>query len=248
MAENPYEPPKAVVADRYQVGPAGGTLEGGIAGEYDLKISAVLGEAWRRTRGLKGSFWAAAIVVFLVIFVINFAVGLFAGAVPEAGAGMLLHFLLQIGLSLVIYPFLLGLLMLSVRHVVELPIGYSMAFAYFGCTWRVLLAALLMTIITFIGFLLLVLPGIYLSFAYMLTLPLIAEKGLGSWRAMEASRRAVTAHWFKVFFLFVIMSFIIALSVIPLGIGLIWTYPMLMNVIAIIYREAFGVEAARVAA
>jgi uncharacterized membrane protein len=250
MAEstNPYEPPQAVVDDTYPVGPAGGTLEGGIAGEYDFSIRAVLGEAWTRTKGLKGAFWAAAIIVFVILMVLNIAVGLVLGAMPAQGPALAVHFVAQLGLSLAVYPFMVGLIMLGVRRSVDLPVGYTMAFGYFGSTGRVLIASFLMLVLVVIGFLLLVLPGIYLSIAYLLVLPLIAEKGLGAWGALEASRKAVTAHWFKVFFLLLIMGVIFVISALPLFIGLIWTYPMMMNVMGILYREMFGVEDARVAA
>jgi uncharacterized membrane protein len=96
-----------------------------------------------------------------------------------------------------------------------------------------------------IGYFLLMIPGIYLFIAYLFTLPLIVEKNLGPWEAMETSRKAVTHHWFKVFFTIIIMHIIVIISAIPLGIGLIWTLPMIFNVGGILYRIMFGVEAAR---
>lgn len=38
----------------------------------------------------------------------------------------------------------------------------------------------------------LVLPGIYLAVSYQLSLPLVADKGLGPWEAMETSRKIVS--------------------------------------------------------
>lgn len=250
MAErNPYQPPKAVVGDRFQTGPAGGSLEAGIAGQYDFKIGAVLGEAWRKTKGLKGAFWAAAILIYLLVFGVSFVLGMLLGIIPEGEpAAILGQLVVQLVLMALIYPFMTGLIMLAVRRSVDLPVSYTMAFGFLDRTGPILLAAILMTLLTFVGFLLLLIPGIYLSLAYALTLPLIAEKGLGAWRAMEASRRAITRRWFKFFALLFLMGIIVIISAIPLGIGLIWTYPMMMNVLGIVYREAFGVEAARASA
>jgi hypothetical protein len=50
-------------------------------------------------------------------------------------------------------------------------------------------------------------PGIYLQIAWLLALPLIADRGAGFWEGMEASRRVVTRHWFKVFAV-VVVSFL----------------------------------------
>jgi uncharacterized membrane protein len=59
---------------------------------------------------------------------------------------------------------------------------------------------------------------------------------------MEASRKAIMHHWFKVFFLLLAMSLIIFASMLPLLIGLNWAYPMSVVLIGILYREIFGVE------
>lgn len=251
MAENnPYQPPQAEVSDRFRTGPAGGTLEGGIAGDYDFKIGGVLGEAWEKTKGIKGAFWGAGIVIFIVVFVVAVILNIFLAAVANQspGAAIIGNLVYQLVFAAITYPFMTGMLMLGVRRSVDLPVTASMAFAFFGRTWPIVLAAILISIFTFVGFLLLILPGLYLSIAYALALPLIAEKELGAWRAMESSRRAVTKHWFKFFFLLILMGLILVVSAIPFGIGLIWTYPMSINVLGIVYREAFGVEAARAAA
>ncbi len=94
-----------------------------------------------------------------------------------------------------------------------------------------------------LGFLLLILPGIYLVVAYMLAIPLAAEKNLNSWKALEVSRKAITHKWFKTFGLFLMIWLILIISILPLGIGLIWTVPWAVNAIGILYREIFGVEA-----
>jgi len=51
------------------------------------------------------------------------------------------------------------------------------------------------------------LPGIYLQIAWLFSLPLVADRGLGFWDALETSRRAATRHWFKLFALF-LLSFL----------------------------------------
>jgi hypothetical protein len=49
-----------------------------------------------------------------------------------------------------------------------------------------------------------ILPGIYLFVAWLFSVPLVADKGLEFWSAMELSRRAVTRVWFHLFALFVL--------------------------------------------
>ena len=248
MNQNPYQTPTANVVKKAQTGAAGGSLQGGINGDYDFKIGDVLGEAWKKTSGMKGPFWGAAIVITLIIFVVVFALsfGLAAGS-RQSQPGFLTQIILQLVIIAVAYPLMAGIIMMGIRRSVDLPISFNLAFSYFGFAGPIILAGILMSVLTMIGFMLLVIPGIYLTVAYYMAIPLIVEKKLGSWQAMEASRRAVTHHWFKVFFLMILMMLIAAVSAIPLGIGLIWTYPMMINVIGILYRDIFGVEEARAA-
>lgn len=105
---------------------------------------------------------------------------------------------------------------------------------------KLALAGILIYVMTIIGFLLLVLPGIYLSIAYVFTLPLIADKGLDVWDAMELSRKTVTKHWFKVFGLLFLLSLIFLAGAIAFGIGLIWAIPlMFITLYGLLYRSIF---------
>ena len=70
---------------------------------------------------------------------------------------------------------------------------------------------------------------------------LVVERGLSPWQALEASRKAISQHWFKVFGLFFVLMLIMLLSMIPLGIGLIWTLPLLIVTMGVLYRTIFGV-------
>lgn len=56
---------------------------------------------------------------------------------------------------------------------------------------------------------------------------------------MEASRKIITKQWFKVFGLGICLGIIVAISAIPLGIGLIWTIPLAMLSMGILYQTIF---------
>jgi hypothetical protein len=49
-----------------------------------------------------------------------------------------------------------------------------------------------------------IVPGVYLFVAWLFSLPLVMDKRLEFWSAMEASRRVVTRVWFEVFGLFLV--------------------------------------------
>lgn len=52
----------------------------------------------------------------------------------------------------------------------------------------------------------LILPGIYLLVAWIFSIPLVADKRLEFWSAMELSRKVVTSVWFQVFGLLILTS------------------------------------------
>lgn len=215
--------------------------------DYDVSLGAVLREAWEKTNGLKGSFWAAGGMVFLAMLVVNIIGTLLGvgGALmggDSAGASIAVMLVLQLVMMAITYPLMTGVLLLGIHRAVDLPISYKSVFGYFAYTLPLIGAGILTIVLIMLGYVLLIIPGIYLSLAYMFVLPLIVEKNLGVWEAMEASRKAVTQHWFKLFFLFLIMMVIVVISVIPLGIGLIWTYPMMVAMMGVLYRDIFGVD------
>lgn len=219
----------------------------GKAQDYDFTIGQVLSEGWQRVSGLKGPFWIAAILVFVIVLlaaIVLTGIGSLLGINETSGLGMATALVVQLAITAIIYPFMAGIVMMGVRRSVDLPVSYNEVFAYFAYVIPLVLAAILMSLLMMLGFILLIIPGIYLAVAYIFTVPLIVDKNMGAWEAMETSRSAVTRHWFKVFFTLVIMGLIFMVSMIPLGLGLIWTYPMMVSVMGIMYRETFGVTQA----
>ncbi|MBU0480995.1 MAG: hypothetical protein KKG47_07825 [Proteobacteria bacterium] len=209
---------------------------------YDFAIMDIIREAWQKTSGAKGPLWGAGILVFLIVMGFSILMGVLLGLVGARSESIAISGALQLALTVAMYPFLAGIMMIGIRRAVDLPISYKMAFGYFGFVVPIVIAAFLVSIMTTLGFILLILPGIYLSLAYMLVIPLIVDKKMSAWQAMEASRKAIHKHWFKVFGLYFVMGFIYLLSLIPLGLGIIWTMPMFVVMSGILYREIFGVS------
>ncbi|MEZ4291022.1 MAG: hypothetical protein R3E53_11035 [Myxococcota bacterium] len=74
---------------------------------------------------------------------------------------------------------------------------------------------------------LLIVPGVYLAIAYQMAMPLVIERGLGLWDALETSRKAITHCWFR--YLLVLLVAVAGLGAElldrPFGIGAIWALP-----------------------
>ena len=127
--DNPYAPPTAEVSDPVLASSAGATLETGVAGEYDFTISEVVTEAWEKTSGMKGTFWAAAILVILIMVAVSVALDFLAGLLvsPVIDPNQANQFQIFVSViselvySVILYPLMAGLLMIGVHRAADFP-------------------------------------------------------------------------------------------------------------------------------
>lgn len=227
-----------------------GSLERGVAGDYMLNVGAILSEAWARTNGAKGTFsialliYGAVVIGVMTALVIFSVVGAFFGALlPGTWLINSWEAIAQLVYIAVVTPMNAGLFIMGLRRSVNAPISGDMVLRYFHLILPLLGLALLMYVMLAIGYVLLIIPGIYLSVAYCLALPLLVDKNLGIWQALETSRKAVSKRWFAVFGLLLILTIANAATALTLFIGMIWTIPWSVIAIGILYRNMFGVEA-----
>ena len=80
----------------------------------------------------------------------------------------------------------------------ELFSGFSQNFS------QLMLTSIVSQLLISIGMIFCWIPGIYLTVAWKFSLPLVMDKGLEFWPAMEVSRKVITRHWFQLFGLMLI--------------------------------------------
>jgi uncharacterized membrane protein len=140
-----------------------------------------------------------------------------------------------------------GLYMVLLKRLRGQEAAVGDIFTFFDYTMLTLaMASILTGILVSIGMLFLILPGIYLAVAYIFTIPLIADKKLEFWTAMELSRKVVTTHWFPALGLIILAGIIAALGVLAIGIGLVVTAPIAGASLAVAYEDLFGDQKAEV--
>jgi len=195
--------------------------------DYDFDIIEMIKAGWARMEGVKAQFVAG----FSIYIAMAIVVQLLLGLVFPQGTDVEPNYLNQQIVGILSYPVLMpimaGIIMMAINHSRGEQIDFKSVFNYYHLTGKLALAGILVYIMTMVGLLLLILPAIYLSVAYAFTLPLIVDKNMDVWAAMEHSRKTVTKHWFKVAGLMGLLTVAMAISAIPLGIGLIWTVPLM---------------------
>lgn len=239
-----YKAPEAQLTTGEESG-SYGSLERGMAGDYSISIGDIFGEAWRRTKGNKGTVWLAVLLYFVAFVVVSFVAGMITGyssfnieQQADASFGSMISY--QILVNLIAAPLTAGMMMIGIKMARDEKTSATEVFAHFDKLLPLVVANIIMSILVTIGLFLLVLPGIYLAVAYMLTLPLIVDKGLGPWQALETSRKAITKHWFAFFGFLIVALLLYIAGALPLLIGLIWVLPLLAIAFGVVYRNIFG--------
>src|SRR5260221_10987938 len=116
--------------------------------------------------------------------------------------------------------------------------GFNLAFLH------LVLAGLIKCLLTSLGFILCILPGIYLGVGYVFALPLVIDKKMEFWPAMEVSRRVVHRHWWSIFALVIVSALIACAGFLVCIVGSLITVPVASATLMYAYEDLFGPEAA----
>lgn len=241
-----YATPESDLAQNRSSEHTGGKVEDAIAGKIEVSMLGTLGEAWRDLRGFKLKCHIATAIwfaVYLVALLISIPVvfGLVAMGADENSASIIASLVQLIAIA-VTMPMMVGITVMGIRHSQRKSVSPGLVLSYFHRAPGAILWYFLMSLMITIGYLLLILPGIYLTFAYMFSLPLMIEKNMGAWQALEVSRKAVTRIWFRATGFLLLISLLLTLGMIPLGIPLIWILPWVTLAFALVYFKLFGAE------
>jgi len=205
---------------------------------YDFSISGVLKEGFRRSDGVKGIFIGAVFIFVILTLLTN---GILEFIFPSENSTVN-AFVASFISGIITVPVHVGIMMMGIFRAREEEFQVADMFNYFAVAMPIVDTYIVTTLIIYLGLMLLIIPGIYLSVAYAFTYMLVVDKGLGTWEAMELSRKTVTAQWFKFFGLSLSIGLIVLISALPLGVGLIWTLPMAYITYGLLYHHLFDDE------
>ncbi|WP_457569014.1 hypothetical protein [Desulfurobacterium sp.] len=100
--------------------------------------------------------------------------------------------------------------------------------------------SVLESIILVIAFMLLVIPGIYLSVGYIFAPYLLIDKRLSPWEALETSRKTVHKHWLQYFIFGLVIFLINVIGALFFLIGLAVTIPLSIVAFIELYERTFN--------
>ncbi len=235
--DDPYRAPQSNVTET-SADQLGGSIENTLGGYAELDIGDVFSEAWEKTKGIKGYVIGGGILLYLGVLVVSLILGVLFGLGEQTIIGGLVG---QLVVMMMIYPFMAGVFLLGLRQSVGMPVSFNQQFNQYGMVLPILVIALVQTVASLIGFMLLILPGIYVAIALGLAIPLKVEKQLGVVESLTTSVQLVNKKFFSVAALAFLASLVMVLSFITI-IGWIWAMPWMLMVFAITYRQLAGVS------
>jgi uncharacterized membrane protein len=97
-------------------------------------------------------------------------------------------------------------------------------------------------IIISIGFAFFIIPGIYLSIAYTFAIFFIIFGKTDFWEGMELSRKLVSAEWFNIFGLTLILGLINFIGALAFGVGLLFSIPISFCALYAAFDDIIGAD------
>ncbi len=91
-----------------------------------------------------------------------------------------------------------------------------------------------------LGVVTILVPAVYLSVSWFFTLPLILDKRLDFWPAMQLSRRVVGRHWWTLLLATIFMGLLCAVGMLLCCIGTFFTVPLALAFAMCCYERMFS--------
>ena len=224
---------------------------GNRADDYELDLGECITRAWALVRN---NFWPVVGVSALVLFAIVGINQLF-GLITNPIVNQMVtdqkvnarEILIVLGVTIISAPvstiFMAGLFKYYLKLIRgEMP-TVSDAFSGFGPrTGQLILLSLVQMTLVVVGYMFCIIPGIYLTVAWYFAIPLVIDRNLDFWPAMQLSRRLVSKHWFIVFAAMLVFGLVAMIGIIACGIGILVTMPVGTIALMYAYETIFGAQ------
>ncbi len=185
-----------------------------------VDISSALSRGWTLVRDNMPILVGASLLAWLMTFV------------PVIG--WLLAFVLLGGLD---YMFLRRMRGETVQ-IGDIFAGFNLALL------NLVMCGLVKWLLICLGFVACILPGIYLGVGYVFAIPLVIDKKMDFWPAMELSRQVVHKHWWSTFALVIVLALVAFAGFLVCGVGELITIPLATAAFLYVYEDLFGAPAA----
>ncbi len=124
--------------------------------------------------------------------------------------------------------------------------GRSVLIDHFFDGFRYFIALFLLipvsALIISIGFMVFIIPGIYLSVGYTFAMLFIIFGKVDFWEGMELSRKMVGPEWFNIFILTLVLGLLNFIGALAFGVGLLFTIPISFCALYAAFDDIIGAD------
>lgn len=186
-----------------------------------INISRWIAEAWNLVMSDFANFILLSIIYIVLIGIASWT---FLGGIIFSGP-------LTVGFFYIIFQKIRG----NPINIGDIAKGFNFFVA-------ALLADILITVFVVVGFCFLIIPGIVISALYMFAFPLIIEKKMDFWQAMETSRKIIQKNIFEYSAFMLLLYVLLLLGILMLLVGFVVALPLTFVAIALAYRDMVGLD------
>lgn len=218
-----------------------------------------IGECVSTAFALFGKHWLALVLACLFYVVVSIAFGLVTSVLSAPATASFQTMaqgsppnLAQLSWQIPLYLLCLSINILftallyagGLRFLIRIVRGADPAFGDIFSAFRertvpVMLTGLVTSLLCIGGYLLCILPGIYLQVGYIFAPLLALEKNVGVWEAMESSRRTIHPQWWQMLVLVILMLAFCVAGILLCGVGILAAYPIAGLMFAKAYCDLF---------
>ena len=194
-----------------------------LARDYQINIGHCIGRGWNL---VMSNFW--------LLVGASFVAGLIAG-------------LGIIGLILG-GPMMGGLYGLYLKKMRGQPATFGDAFLGFSVAFvPLMLLFIVQSLLTCLGLVFCIIPGIYLGVSWIFALALAFDKRMDFWPAMELSRKVVGKHWWAMFGFLIVCCLVAIAGLLACCVGVFIASAVIQAAILYAYEDIFGTPPATTA-
>jgi len=180
-------------------------------------------------------YWGVLLGLFAVVVAVQIGFSIVGEMVPEeAWVSVVLFTLVSMIVGTIIQ---LGQLRITLTVADGGDASLNQLFSETALLWRYIGATILYSLMVMVGFLLLVIPGIYIALRYSQYTYLLVDKRLGAIESLKKSSELTKGVKWRLLGLGLVMGLLVVVSMIPLLLGLLVTVPMAMVAGAFVYRK-----------
>ena len=181
--------------------------------DYELHVVDYIGRAWTL---VFSDFW-------LLVG------GMFVGSLVMGTCGLLLA-----------GPMMGGFYWMFLQKIRGNPVSFGDIFKGFDLFLPLFLTSLVSSLLIFLGGICCLIPGIYLAVCWTFSVPLVIDKKMDFWDAMELSRKTVSKHWFHCLWLVICVGLVSLLGIFGCLVGIFISVPIGFAMYAFAYEDMFN--------